>query len=135
VRSLLARIRAGHGRLFEDPQGDIIVGRIQIRIRLGLPAPSVICRGFVRAGCALHNPRSSSGRMDMLPDGNTVDVGVINWAVRLAGMDVKVARGVKVGAGVAVDPNGGGAVLGVCSRPISNVPRQAVMARKKTLRN
>jgi len=70
--------------------------------------------------------------MDMLPDGNTVDVGVINWAVRLAGMDVKVARGVKVGAGVAVDPTVVG-LLGVCSRPIWNVPRQAVMARKKTI--
>jgi hypothetical protein len=70
--------------------------------------------------------------MDMLPDGNTVDVGVINWAVGLAGMDVKVARGVKVGAGVAVDPTEVG-LLGVCSRPISNVPRQAVMARKKTI--
>jgi hypothetical protein len=70
--------------------------------------------------------------MDMLPAGNTVDVGVINWAVGLAGMDVNVARGVKVGAGVAVDPTVVG-LLGVCSRPIWNVPRQAMVARKKTI--
>jgi hypothetical protein len=70
--------------------------------------------------------------MDMLPAGKTGDVGVINWAVGLAGMVVNVTRGVKVGAGVAVDPTEVG-LVGVCSRPIWNVPRQAVMARKKTI--
>jgi len=52
-------------------------------------------------------------------------------------MDVIVVvggRGVEAGAGVAVDPTIVG-LVGVCSRPIWNVPRQAVMTRKRTTAN
>jgi hypothetical protein len=58
----------------------------------------------------------------------TVTVG---WGVGLAGLGVSVARGVELGTGVTVAPINTG--VGVeFSRPIWNVPRQAVLARKKT---
>jgi len=73
----------------------------------------------------------------ILPAGSELGIGVIPWTVGVAGMDVIVVvggRGVELGAGVAVDPTDVG-LVGVCSRPIWNVPRQAVMTRKRTTAN
>jgi hypothetical protein len=68
--------------------------------------------------------------MTIFPTGYEVGVGVIHWVVGLAGMGVDVVRGVEVDTGVAVNSMD----VGVdCSRPIWNVPLQAVMARKRTI--
>jgi hypothetical protein len=56
----------------------------------------------------------------------------VAWGVGLVGLGVTVAGGMGVAAGVAVNAAATG-LGGFCSRPIWNVPRQAVMARKKTI--
>jgi hypothetical protein len=54
----------------------------------------------------------------------------VGWGVGLAGMGVGVVRGVEVATGVDVNSMDVGVE---CSRPIWNVPVQAVMARKRTI--
>jgi hypothetical protein len=92
---------------FENPQGDIMVGRIQDQDQgLGLARAQRICRGLSGQDGTLHNPGGRPGCHDNVPAGSEDGIGVIDWAVGLAGMDVVVVggRGVELGAGVAVDP-------------------------------